>query len=94
MDNSLSVPSKRSLVELILSKVTITLLQTHNKIYFKSCEHILAKNIGKRNGEKLHEEMISFEESLNAISINNYFIILQQGNNRQLNHYSKTSEKS
>ena len=47
------------------------------------------KVIGKRVGEKTHEEMISYEESYNAISIKDYFIILQNNNLKQLNYYKK-----
>ena len=47
------------------------------------------KIIGKRPGEKLHEEMISAEESSNSISIKNYYIILQQGNEAQKKYYKK-----
>lgn len=34
------------------------------------------KIIGKRHGEKLHEEMISVHDNLNTIDVGNYYIIL------------------
>ena len=43
--------------------------------------------IGIRPGEKLHEEMISFEESRNTIELKNYYIILQSNNKKQLAYY-------
>ena len=47
------------------------------------------REVGIRPGEKLHEEMISAEESSNSISIKNYYIILQQGNDAQKKYYKK-----
>ncbi|MDC0043750.1 UDP-N-acetylglucosamine 4,6-dehydratase (inverting) [Candidatus Pelagibacter sp.] len=72
--------------EIVVPKIPSYRIMDLAKSICKKCK---IEIIGKRNGEKLHEEMISFEESLNVISINNYFIILQQGNNKQLNYYSK-----
>ena len=53
------------------------------------CKDCKIKIIGKRVGEKTHEEMISFEESYNTISIKDYYIILQNDNIKQLNYYKK-----
>lgn len=53
------------------------------------CEKCKIKNIGKRVGEKNHEEMISFEESANVIELNNYYLILQNNNLKQLKYYQK-----
>ena len=39
------------------------------------CENCKLKIIGKRVGEKTHEEMISYEESYHTISIKKYYII-------------------
>ena len=47
------------------------------------------KIIGKRQGEKTHEEMISVEESSNTVSTKNFYIILQNGNLKQLKFYIK-----
>ena len=47
------------------------------------------KIIGKRVGEKIHEEMISLEESINAISIKDRYVILQSFNNQQKKYYFK-----
>ena len=54
---------------------------------------LIAKNkikiIGKRPGEKIHEELISANESFNAIDIGKYFIILSSDNREQIfNYYS------
>ena len=53
------------------------------------CENCKIQIIGKRPGEKLHEEMISSEESSNTISTKKYYIILQQNNNAQKKYYNK-----
>ncbi len=53
-------------------------------------EKATTRYIGKRPGEKLHEEMISDDESENAISIKDYYVILQSQNKAQLNFYKKT----
>lgn len=53
------------------------------------CKDCKIKIIGKRVGEKTHEEMISYEESFNTISIKDYYIILQNNNIKQLNYYKK-----
>ena len=45
--------------------------------------------IGRKPGEKLHEEMISSEESSNTISTKKYYIILQQNNHAQKKYYNK-----
>ena len=45
------------------------------------------KYIGKRPGEKLHEEMISDSECENTVSIKDYHIILQQKNKKQFTFY-------
>ncbi len=53
------------------------------------CEKCKIKDIGKRVGEKNHEEMISFEESANVIELNNYYLILQSNNQKQFRYYQK-----
>ena len=53
------------------------------------CENCKIQIIGKRPGEKLHEEMISSEESSNTISTKKYYIILQQNNHAQKKYYNK-----
>ena len=45
--------------------------------------------IGVRPGEKKHEEMISFEESRNTIDLNDKYVIYQQNNQKQIEHYKK-----
>ena len=47
------------------------------------------KYIGKRPGEKLHEEMISDSECENTVSIKDYHIILQPKNKNQFIFYKK-----
>ena len=47
------------------------------------------KVIGKRVGEKIHEEMISLEESINVMSIKDRYVILQSFNNQQKKYYLK-----
>tara|TARA_B100000579_G_scaffold432158_1_gene448509 strand:+ start:202 stop:1218 length:1017 start_codon:yes stop_codon:yes gene_type:complete len=47
------------------------------------------KIIGKRVGEKIHEEMISLEESINAMSLKDRYVILQSFNSQQKKYYSK-----
>ena len=53
------------------------------------CSKCNIKIIGKRIGEKNHEEMISFEESSNVVELKNYYIILQFNNKKQFQYYSK-----
>ena len=53
------------------------------------CQKCKIKIVGIRPGEKLHEEMISYEESRNTISLKKYFVILQPGNKKQLDYYKK-----
>ncbi len=53
------------------------------------CDKCKIEFIGRRNGEKLHEEMISFEESLNTVQIKDYYIILQNENLNLKNFYIK-----
>ena len=53
------------------------------------CNKCKIELIGRRNGEKLHEEMISFEESLNTVELKKYFIILQNENLKLKNFYIK-----
>ncbi len=48
------------------------------------------KIIGKRPGEKLHEELISANESLNTIDLGNYYSILPERNyTKYFNYYKK-----
>ena len=47
------------------------------------------KITGIRPGEKLHEEMISFDESSNVLSLKDYFIITQVNNKSQIAYYKK-----
>ena len=42
-----------------------------------------------RPGEKINEEMISFEESRNVIELKKYFVVLQNGNDDQKKFYMK-----
>ena len=45
---------------------------------------------GIRPGEKIHEELINVEESLNTIDIGNYYVILQNRNDKKIcNYYLK-----
>ena len=55
---------------------------------------IIAKNkikiIGKRPGEKIHEELISVNESFNTIEVGKYYIVLPNNDkNKTLNYYKK-----
>ena len=55
------------------------------------------KFIGKRVGEKLSEELIGEEDSLNAQEFKNYFVIRPQNNiinKKSKNFFSYTSEKN
>ena len=72
--------------EIVVPKIpSYRILDIANSISPKSKKEI----IGIRPGEKLHEEMISFEESRNTIELKDYFIILQSSNKNQLNYYIK-----
>ena len=72
--------------EIVVPKIpSYRILDIANSISPNSKKEI----IGIRPGEKLHEEMISFEESRNTIELKNYFVILQSGNKKQLNYYLK-----
>ena len=53
------------------------------------CSNCKVKIIGKRPGEKTHEEMISFEELYNTVALKDHYIILQPGNSKQLGYYKK-----
>ena len=47
------------------------------------------KYIGKRPGEKLHEEMVSDSECENTVTVKDYHIILQSKNKNQFTFYKK-----
>lgn len=47
------------------------------------------KIIGIRQGEKLHEEMITSMDSYNTYSFKDYFVILEQSNKKNINYYLK-----
>jgi len=48
--------------------------------------------LGKREGEKLHEEMITTSDSFNTFDIGNYYVILP-GTYNQKNHFAKMGLK-
>ena len=51
------------------------------------------KNIlGKREGEKLHEEMITASDSFNTFDVGNYYVILPGGYDQE-HHFRKMSLK-
>ena len=57
------------------------------KAFGKKCK---IKIIGKKPGEKMHEELISKDESYHTIQINKYFVILPENNIlKKLNIYKK-----
>ena len=70
--------------EIVIPKISYKILDLCNSINAKA----EIRFIGKRPGEKLYEEMISDDESENALS-KDYFIILQSQNKAQLNFYKK-----
>ena len=45
------------------------------------------KLIGVRPGEKIHEELINIEESLNTIDIGKYYVVLQNRNDKKICSY-------
>ena len=47
------------------------------------------KIIGIRPGEKIYEELISNHDSFNTFRVNNYYIILPQGNQKLIKYYKK-----
>ena len=53
------------------------------------CPNCSIKIIGVRPGEKLHEEMISYEESRNVVELKNYYVILQADNIKQNSYYKR-----
>lgn len=53
------------------------------------CDKCRIKVTGVRPGEKINEEMISFEESRNVIELKKYYVVLQGGNIRQKRFYIK-----
>ena len=46
------------------------------------------KIVGIRNGEKIHEELISLAESNDTYDVNKYYLILNS-NKKLINHYKK-----
>ena len=54
--------------------VDITIEEVSKKYNINS-EQIKVKEIGLRPGEKLYEELMTFEESKNAVELNNMFVI-------------------
>lgn len=70
--------------EIVVPKIpSYKILDIANSISPKSKLEV----IGIRPGEKLHEEMISYEESRNTIELKKYYIILQPNNKKQLAYY-------
>ena len=53
------------------------------------CPRSNFKFTGLRPGEKIHEEMISENESLNTIEHKNYYVILQHGSKKYFDKYKK-----
>tara|TARA_B100001057_G_scaffold499735_1_gene611513 strand:+ start:8688 stop:9680 length:993 start_codon:yes stop_codon:yes gene_type:complete len=53
------------------------------------CPNSYFKFTGLRPGEKIHEEMISENESLNTIEHKKYFVILQHGSKQYFKKYQK-----
>ena len=51
------------------------------------------KKIGIRLGEKLHEDLMTEAESLNALELNDKFIMLPSVNKKYINYYKKFSKK-
>jgi UDP-N-acetylglucosamine 4,6-dehydratase len=47
------------------------------------------KVIGVRQGEKLHEQMISSSDSYSTVEIKNYFVILPMGNKKLIKKFTK-----
>ena len=72
--------------EIIVPKIPSYNIIDVAKSISKNCK---IKIIGKRAGEKVHEEMIGAEESINAVSTKKYYIILQPNNIGQKKYYSE-----
>ena len=70
--------------EIVVPKIPSYKITDIAKSICKSCN---IKVIGIRPGEKIHEEMISVDESRNLISLKNHYIILQPSNLKQKNYY-------
>ena len=49
--------------------------------------------IGIRNGEKIHEEMITFADSFNTFDIGKYFAIIQNCNDTEFEKFSRFHKK-
>jgi len=70
--------------EIIVPKIPSYNILDVAKSISKNCK---IEFIGKRPGEKVHEEMIGKEESINSISTGKYYIILQPNNIGQKKYY-------
>ncbi len=72
--------------EIVVPKIPSYRITDLAKSICSSCRY---KVIGKRPGEKNHEEMISYEEIQNTLALKDHYIIVQPGNLKQIQYYKK-----
>ena len=53
------------------------------------CPNCIFEIIGIRQGEKIHEEMITSSDSYSTIDIGKYYVILPANRKKFINYYSK-----
>ena len=69
--------------EIFVPKISSYLITDLAEAIGPSCE----KNVGIRNGEKIHEEMITYADSFNTYDLGNYYAIIQPSSEMKFDNY-------
>jgi UDP-N-acetylglucosamine 4,6-dehydratase len=80
-----------SLINLGQGEILVPKIPSYRLIDLAKCFTGCKLNyIGRREGEKFHEELITINESINSIELKNYFLILNSNNSKEIEKYIKT----
>ena len=74
-------------------EILVPILPSYRVVDLAKALNMKYEICGIRQGEKIHEDLISFSESMNLLKIKNYYLILKDKQKNLMTYYKKKGGK-